>query len=134
MSNIQRLKMEIAGIELPNEELLIYLEESNLNGDMEYNSASKIHKRAIYETVVTPMDIKAFGETTKDSDGVVTYTWGKDINAENYSGFVGYTLYLYQNGTYSHLINFNKDTTSYKWINRSKGNYSGQIVVRFVDG
>ncbi|MDG0963234.1 hypothetical protein P6U32_34385, partial [Bacillus paranthracis] len=36
-----------------------------------------------YETNVSPMDIKAVGEVAEDGDGIVTYTWGKDVNAEN---------------------------------------------------
>ena len=73
-----------------------------------------------YETNVSPMDIKAVGEVAEDGDGIVTYTWGKDVNAENYSGFVGYALYLYRNGTYSYSLNFDKDVMSYKWTNRGE--------------
>ena len=31
------------------------------------------------------MDIKAVGEVAEDGDGIVTYTWSKDVNAESYS-------------------------------------------------
>lgn len=53
MNNIERLQMEIAGIDLPHEELLIYLKESGLNGYEEYNASSKASKRAIYETALS---------------------------------------------------------------------------------
>lgn len=53
MTNLERLKMEIAGIELPHEELLVYLEESGLDGYAEYNASSKSNKRAIYETALS---------------------------------------------------------------------------------
>ncbi|MDG0961928.1 hypothetical protein P6U32_27340, partial [Bacillus paranthracis] len=52
----------------------------------------------------------------------------------NYSGFVGYTLYLYRNGTYSYSLNFDKDVMSYKWTNRGEGTYSGRICARFING
>ena len=87
-----------------------------------------------YETNVSPMDIKAVGEVAEDGDGIVTYTWGKDVNAENYSGFVGYALYPYRNGTYSYSLNFDKDVMSYKWTNRGEGTYSGRICARFING
>lgn len=53
MQNIERLQMEIAGIELPHEELLVYLKESGLDGYAEYNASSKVSKRAIYETALS---------------------------------------------------------------------------------
>lgn len=53
MQNIERLQMEIAGIELPHEELLVYLEESGLNGYDTYNASSSANKRAIYESALS---------------------------------------------------------------------------------
>ncbi|MED5103411.1 glutathionylspermidine synthase [Niallia circulans] len=53
MNNIERLQMEITGIELPHEELLVYLKESGLDGYTEYNASSKVSKRAIYETALS---------------------------------------------------------------------------------
>ena len=53
MNNIKRLQMEIAGIDLPDEELLIYLEESGLEGYAEYNASSKANKKAVYESAVS---------------------------------------------------------------------------------
>lgn len=53
MNNIERLQMEIAGIELPHEELLIYLKESNLEGYDEYNASLKSSKKAIYESALS---------------------------------------------------------------------------------
>ena len=52
MNNIERLQMEIAGIDLPHEELIVYLEENGLRGYDEYN-ASKGSKKAIYESAVS---------------------------------------------------------------------------------
>jgi len=53
MDNFERLQMEIAGIELPANELMIYLEESGLDGNAVYNASSKVAKRAIYETALS---------------------------------------------------------------------------------
>ncbi len=52
MDNIDRLKMEIGGIELPYEELIVYLEEEGINGDATYNASSKANKKAIYATAL----------------------------------------------------------------------------------
>ena len=52
MDNIERLQMEIGGIELPYEELLVYLEEEGINGDATYNASSKANKKAIYATAL----------------------------------------------------------------------------------
>lgn len=52
MNNIERLKMEISGIELPTEELLVYLEEENLNGYADYIASSKTNKKAIYSSAL----------------------------------------------------------------------------------
>ncbi|MBT2669426.1 hypothetical protein J7E95_01300 [Streptomyces sp. ISL-14] len=53
MDNIERLQMEIAGLNIPQEELLVYLEEEGLKGLEVYNSASKASKRAIYATALS---------------------------------------------------------------------------------
>ena len=50
MNNIERLKMEIGGVELPEAELLVYLEEEGLEGEATYNASSKVSKKAIYAT------------------------------------------------------------------------------------
>ncbi|MCQ6334334.1 glutathionylspermidine synthase [Bacillus cereus] len=53
MDNIERLQMEIGGIELPYEQLLVYLEEEGINGDVTYNASSKANKKAIYATALS---------------------------------------------------------------------------------
>ena len=53
MDNIERLKMEIGGIELPEAELLVYLEEEELQGGETYNASSKASKKAIYATALS---------------------------------------------------------------------------------
>ncbi|MFP7695579.1 glutathionylspermidine synthase, partial [Bacillus subtilis] len=53
MDNIERLQMEIGGIELPYEELIVYLEEEGINGDATYNASSKANKKAIYATALS---------------------------------------------------------------------------------
>lgn len=53
MDNIERLKMEIGGIELPEAELLVYLEEEELQGGETYNASSKVNKKAIYATALS---------------------------------------------------------------------------------
>lgn len=53
MDNIERLQMEIGGIELPYEELIVYLEEEGINGYATYNASSKANKKAIYATALS---------------------------------------------------------------------------------
>ncbi|MGF9738594.1 glutathionylspermidine synthase [Priestia megaterium] len=53
MNNIERLKMEISGIELSEAELLVYLEEEGLQGEGIYNASSKVSKKAIYATALS---------------------------------------------------------------------------------
>jgi len=88
-----------------------------------------------YNTSVSPVGITAVGETSQDSDGVITYTWTTDANADNYSGFVGYELKL-TNGSYTEqqLVTLDKTATSYQWTNLSEGQYAGMIRVKFVNG
>ncbi|PEO37006.1 glutathionylspermidine synthase [Bacillus wiedmannii] len=52
MDNIERLQMEIGGMELPYEELFVYLEEEGINGDAIYNASSKANKKTIYSTAL----------------------------------------------------------------------------------
>lgn len=56
MENIERLQMEIGGIELPHEELLIYLEEESLEGEKPYNASSKANKKAIYTSALSVLN------------------------------------------------------------------------------
>ncbi|KAF2425593.1 glutathionylspermidine synthase [Bacillus subtilis] len=56
MDNIERLQMEISGIELPHEELLVYLEEEGLDGYKPYNASSKVNKKAIYQSALSVLN------------------------------------------------------------------------------
>lgn len=53
MDNIERLQMEIGGIELPHEELLVYMEEEGIDGYKPYNASSKANKKAIYASALS---------------------------------------------------------------------------------
>lgn len=53
MNNIERLQMEIGGIELPHEELLIYMSEEGIDGYQSYNASSKANKKAIYNSALS---------------------------------------------------------------------------------
>lgn len=53
MNNIERLEMEVAGIDIPHQEMHIYLKEAGLDGYSDYNASSKANKRAIYEASVS---------------------------------------------------------------------------------
>ncbi|MEY9866631.1 hypothetical protein ABIE66_002010 [Peribacillus sp. B2I2] len=53
MDNIERLQMEIGGIELPHEELLVYMEEEGIDGYKPYNASSISNKKAIYKSAVS---------------------------------------------------------------------------------
>lgn len=48
MTNLNRLKMEVEGIELDDDKLSIYLQENNLNSIDEYTPTSNINKKNIY--------------------------------------------------------------------------------------
>lgn len=52
MTNLQRLEMEVKGIDLSAEELEIYLMESNLTPQEEYNPDSK---KAIYQSALSTL-------------------------------------------------------------------------------
>lgn len=53
MNNIERMKMEIAGMEIPEAELALYLEEEGLDANQSYNASSKVAKKAIYATALS---------------------------------------------------------------------------------
>lgn len=56
MNNIERLQMEIGGIELPHEELLIYMSEEGIDGYQPYNATSKANKKAIYQSALSVLN------------------------------------------------------------------------------
>lgn len=56
MNNIQRLKMETKGIELDQQELIIYLQENGLKPHDEYNATSLNNKKSIYQTALSVLE------------------------------------------------------------------------------
>ena len=52
MNNLQRLQLEIQGIELSHEEIQVYLAENGLKHYDEYNPESNKSKRSIYQTAL----------------------------------------------------------------------------------
>ena len=56
MTNLQRLMLEIKGIELDQNELAVYLAENGLNPHDEYNPQSATAKRNIYKTALSILE------------------------------------------------------------------------------
>ncbi|MEH6944009.1 hypothetical protein [Bacillus sp. JJ722] len=56
MNNLDRLKIEIKGITLTDEELTIYLQENNLEPTITYNPQSQRDKLAIYNTALSILE------------------------------------------------------------------------------
>lgn len=56
MNNIQRLQMETKGINLDQNELIVYLEENNLSPFNEYDSKSATNKRNIYKSALSVLE------------------------------------------------------------------------------
>ena len=56
MTNLQRLMLEIKGIDLDQNELAVYLAENNLNPHDEYNPQSATNKRNIYKTALSILE------------------------------------------------------------------------------
>ncbi|WP_374187628.1 glutathionylspermidine synthase [Priestia aryabhattai] len=56
MNNTERLKMEIVGLDIPELELAIYLEEEGLNADQLYNASSTANKKAIYASALSVLN------------------------------------------------------------------------------
>lgn len=59
MNNLERLQLEVEGIDFPNEKLNIYLQENGLQPLEEYNPASNSSKRKIYETALSSLNALA---------------------------------------------------------------------------
>lgn len=59
MTNLERLKLEVEGIDFPDEKLAIYLQENDLQPQEEYNPASNSSRRKIYETAVATLNALA---------------------------------------------------------------------------
>lgn len=56
MNNLQRLEMETKGIELTQQELIIYLQENGLEPHEQYNALSPSSKRSIYQTALSILE------------------------------------------------------------------------------
>jgi len=56
MTNLQRLMLEIKGIDLDQNELIVYLEENGLKAHDEYNPQSATNKRNIYKTALSILE------------------------------------------------------------------------------
>ncbi|WP_117017568.1 hypothetical protein [Aeribacillus pallidus] len=56
MTNLQRLLLETKGIDLDQNELIVYLEENGLQPFDEYNPQSATNKRNIYKTALSILE------------------------------------------------------------------------------
>lgn len=56
MNNLQRLQMEIKGVDLEQDELNVYLLENGLEPFKEYNHTSNDNKKAIYKTALSILE------------------------------------------------------------------------------
>lgn len=56
MNNLQRLEMEIKGVELSQQELIIYLQENGLSPHKQYSAESPSAKRSIYQTALSVLE------------------------------------------------------------------------------
>lgn len=56
MTNLQRLMLETKGIELDQNELIVYLEENGLKAHDEYIPSSATNKRNIYKTALSILE------------------------------------------------------------------------------
>ncbi|MEY8415633.1 hypothetical protein AAK964_04980 [Tissierella praeacuta] len=56
MTNLERLKMEIKGIDTPETELEVYLMENDLTHSDEYDATSNSNKKKIYQTALSILE------------------------------------------------------------------------------
>ena len=56
MTNLQRLLLEIKGIDLDQNELAVYLAENGLNPHDEYNPQSATAKKKVYQTALSILE------------------------------------------------------------------------------
>lgn len=56
MTNLERLKMEIRDIDIIDDELIVYLMESDLTHNDEYDAKSNSNKKAIYQTALSILE------------------------------------------------------------------------------
>lgn len=56
MINLERLKMEIKGYNVPDDELIVYLMENDLTDTDTYDPQSNTNKKAIYQTALNVLE------------------------------------------------------------------------------
>lgn len=56
IDNLARLKMEIKGIDFPDQELQVYLLENGLDDMTEYDPKSNTNKKQIYQTALSVLE------------------------------------------------------------------------------
>ena len=56
MTNLERLKMEIEGINFTDDKLIIYLEENDLKATDNYDPSSKTNKKNILKTALSILE------------------------------------------------------------------------------
>jgi hypothetical protein len=56
LTNLERLQLETKGINYPESELTVYLQENGLNPQDEYNPQSNANKKAIYSTALALLE------------------------------------------------------------------------------
>lgn len=59
MTNLERLNLEVEGIDFPYEKITVYLQENDLQPEEQYNPASNSSKRKIYETALSSLNALA---------------------------------------------------------------------------
>ena len=56
ITNLERLKMEVQGIDFDDDILIVYLMENDLTHNDEYDPTSNTNKKAIYQTAVNVLE------------------------------------------------------------------------------
>ncbi len=56
MTNLERLKMELRDINIPDDELIVYLMENDLTDTNEYDAGSKTNLKNIYRTAASVLE------------------------------------------------------------------------------
>lgn len=56
MDNLARIKMELRGINIPDDELTVYLMENDLTDITEYDPESNTNKKKIYKTALSVLE------------------------------------------------------------------------------
>ncbi|WP_366162654.1 hypothetical protein ABXS71_06235 [Bacillus infantis] len=64
MNNLQRLQLETKGIQLEQDELIIYLQENNLEPFVDYSPQSATNKKNIYAAALSILESVANNPTT----------------------------------------------------------------------